>query len=192
LSAPLQVMEVTGREEGFTPAASRGSPIFLVGFMGAGKSTVGPILAKALGYDFFDLDDKIEARAGRTVRDIFSEFGEFEFRRLEREALEACAGIQRAVIALGGGAYISEDNRALVQKIGKTVWIDCPLETCFRRVAKDSSRPLLGSKEEMERLLTLRRPSYEFANLIVRAGSAIPRQVAQEILRLLDSEGGQE
>jgi shikimate kinase len=184
-------MEVTGLEEGFTPAALRGSPIFLVGFMGAGKSTVGPILAKALSYDFFDLDDKIEARAGRTVREVFSEFGESEFRRFEREALEGCAGIQRAVIALGGGAYISADNRALVQKIGKTVWIDCPFETCFRRVAKDPSRPLLGSKEEMETLLTSRRPAYEVANLIVRAGSASPTQVAQEIVHLLASETGQ-
>jgi shikimate kinase len=181
-------MKVTAREQGFTRGASQGTLIFLVGFMGAGKSTVGPILARKLGYDFFDLDDKIEARAGRKVRDIFTELGEPEFRRLERRELEACAGMQSAVIALGGGAYAPEENRSLLRRLGKTVWIDCPLEICFRRVANDPSRPLLGGKEEMERLLTSRRPAYECANLIVRAGSASPGQVAREILHLLDSE----
>jgi len=181
-------METTGREGCFSPAALQGSPIFLVGFMGAGKSTIGPILAKKLNYDFFDLDDKIEASAGKSVRDIFRESGESEFRRLEREALEACTGIQRAVISLGGGAYISEENRSLLRRFGKTIWIDCPVEVCFRRVASDPSRPLMSGREEMEKLLASRRPAYERADLIVRAGSASANQVAQEILRILNSE----
>jgi len=170
------------------PADSDGPPIFLVGFMGAGKSTIGPILARALGYDFFDLDDKIELRAGRSVREIFAEQGESEFRRLESNEIDACAGIRRTVIALGGGAYVSAENRSRLREIGRTIWIDCPFEVCFLRVANDPSRPLASRPAEMRALLEERRPAYECADLIVRAGSDRPAKIARETLGLL---GGQ-
>src|SRR2546423_15582653 len=97
------------------------APIFIVGFMGAGKTTVGRALAEYLSFDFFDLDELVEALAGKSVQAIFTELGEPEFRRLEYEALRHCRGLHHAVIALGGGAYASEQNRSLVRTIGKTI-----------------------------------------------------------------------
>ena len=97
-------------------SVSDDSPIFLVGFMGAGKTTVGRALARHLEYDFFDLDELIAARAGKSVQEIFAELGEAEFRRLEGEAIQPCGGMVRAVIALGGGAYVSEENRTSLRR----------------------------------------------------------------------------
>ena len=161
------------------------APIFLVGFMGAGKTTVGRALAALLGYRFFDLDDLIEEQAGKTVQAIFAEMGEPEFRRLEREILLSCNGMVRTVIALGGGAYVSEENRASMRGIGTTVWLACPLEVCLGRISGDRSRPLLGSKDEMRALLEQRRPAYAEADFAIHAGDLSPERLALEIRRLL-------
>ncbi|HEX8186305.1 MAG TPA: shikimate kinase, partial [Blastocatellia bacterium] len=110
------------------------APIFLVGFMGAGKTTVGRALAQQLNYGFSDLDELIEERAGISIERIFSESGEAEFRRLETEAIQGCREYRRTVIALGGGAYVSDRNRDLIREIGRTVWLDCPLDICLARI----------------------------------------------------------
>lgn len=162
------------------------APIFLVGFMGAGKTTVGRTLAEHLGYDFFDLDELIEARAGKSVQAIFAELGEAEFRRFEHEAIRGCGNRARAVIALGGGAYVSDENRMLLRTIGETVWLDCPLDVCLRRVSGDKSRPLLGDEATMRELLELRRAGYAKADYLVQTGEQTPEQLAIEIVRLLD------
>src|SRR5690242_11447482 len=104
-----------------------GSPIFLVGFMGAGKTTVGRELARRLDYEFLDLDDWIADAVGMSVQEIFSQLGEHEFRKLEATAINSCHDRSRSVIALGGGAYICEANRETLRSIGKTVWLNCPL-----------------------------------------------------------------
>ena len=161
------------------------APIFLVGFMGAGKTTVGRTLAEHLGYDFFDLDELIEARAGKSVQAIFAELGEEQFRSLEHEAIRACSDRSRAVIALGGGAYVSDENRMLLRTIGRTVWLDCPLEVCLRRIRGDTSRPLLGSEDDMRRLLEERRPAYAHADYVVETGELSPEKLVIEITRLL-------
>ncbi|HLF85404.1 MAG TPA: shikimate kinase [Blastocatellia bacterium] len=160
------------------------APIFLVGFMGAGKTTVGGVLARHLGYDFFDLDELIAARAGKSVQEIFAELGEAEFRRLESGAIQSCRGMVRAVIALGGGAYVSEENRTSLREIGKSIWLDCPLEICLNRIAGDESRPLLGDRDEMWALLTRRRAAYAQADYRVR-GELSPEELAIEITGLL-------
>jgi shikimate kinase len=165
------------------------APIFLVGFMGAGKTTVGRALADKLGYDFFDLDEMIEASTGKTVREIFAELGERRFRHLERKAIESCRNVKRTVIALGGGAYVCEENRKLLRSIGKTVWLDCPLEVCLSRIKGDQSRPLLGSEAEMRALLNSRRPAYEQADIIVQTGTDSPEQIANIIAQLLAASG---
>lgn len=163
------------------------APIFLVGFMGAGKTTVGRALGEYLGYDFFDLDELIEAGAGKSVQSIFAELGEAEFRRLEHEAISVCRDRRsRAVIALGGGAYVSEENRALLRTIGRTVWLDCPIEVCLRRISSDRSRPLLGDEDEMRELLEERRTAYAQANYIVQTGELSPEQLVIEITTLLN------
>lgn len=163
------------------------APVFLVGFMGAGKTTVGRALAEYLEYDFFDLDELIEARAGKSVQAIFAELGEAEFRRLEHDAIRSCANLSRAVIALGGGAYASEENRELLRTIGGTVWLDCPLEVCLRRISGDQSRPLLGDQNEMRELLGERRAAYDRADYVVHTGELSPEQIVIEITTLLNS-----
>jgi shikimate kinase len=160
--------------------------IFLVGFMGAGKTTVGRVLAKKLSYEFRDLDSLIEAREGRSIRAIFAEMGEGEFRRIEREVIETLQGLTRVVIALGGGSYASEENRALLRKAGKTVWLNCPLELCLARISGDKSRPLLASRDEMRALLESRLPAYACADYAVQAHDDSPEQVAAKIIALLN------
>lgn len=165
------------------------APIFLVGFMGAGKTTVGRTLAEHLEYDFFDLDELIEERAGKSVQVIFSELGEAEFRRLEREAIRECGGLTRAVIALGGGAYVSSENRMLLRTIGQTVWLSCPLEICLRRISGDASRPLLGDETEMGELFDARRGAYAMADHVVQAvvqtDELSPDRLAEQIAQVI-------
>lgn len=165
-------------------SVSDSAPIFLVGFMGAGKTTVGRALARHLEYDFFDLDELIAARAGKSVQEIFTELGEAQFRRLESDAIQSCSGKVRAVIALGGGAYVSEENRTWLRAIGKTVWLDCPLEICLGRIAGDKSRPLLGDEDDMRALLARRRAAYAQADYTVQ-GELSPEELAIEITTLL-------
>ncbi|MFY9554951.1 MAG: shikimate kinase [Blastocatellia bacterium] len=163
---------------------SREGSIFLIGFMGAGKTTVGRAVADLLGYDFIDLDQLIESQVGKSVQEIFMELGEPAFRRLEREAIQACGNLNRTVVALGGGAYVQEENRALLREAGKTIWLDCPLEVCLRRIEGDRSRPLLSGKQKMSELLEQRRTSYRLADHAVQSGEATPEEIAREIVRL--------
>ena len=153
--------------------------------MGAGKTTVGQALAEARGWQFVDLDPLIEQREGQSIREIFETRGEPEFRRIERQAIAACRDMSEAVIALGGGAYIAEANRVLLRQLGVTVWLDCPLEICLRRITGDAARPLLRSREEMNELFERRRPAYALANLIIETGDRAPEELAAEILNLL-------
>lgn len=165
-------------------SAPNDAPIFLVGFMGAGKTTVGRELARYLGYDFHDLDELISARVGKSVQEIFAELGEAKFRGLESEAIQTCRGMVRAVIALGGGAYVSEENRTSLREIGKTVWLDCPIEICLERISGDKSRPLLGDDDDMRTLLARRRGAYAQADYAV-PGELSPEELAIEITRLV-------
>ncbi len=157
-------------------------PIFLVGFMGAGKTTVGQALAGKLNCDFFDLDRVIEQQTCKSIQQIFSEQGEPEFRRIERRAIEACRELKNAVVALGGGAYLAEENRKALREAGVTIWLDCPLEICLERIRGDGSRPLLGSEVEMKALLDKRRPAYALADYVVQTGSLSPDEIAIEII----------
>ena len=153
--------------------------------MGAGKTTVGQALAAALGRQFADLDALIERREGQSIREIFESRGEPEFRRIEREAIIVCREMSETVIALGGGAYIDEANRDLLHEVGVTVWLDCPLEICLRRISGDAARPLLRSPEEMRRLFAERRLAYAMADLVVETGDRPPDDLAAEIIELL-------
>lgn len=161
--------------------------LFLCGFMGCGKSTIGPALADELGWDFIDLDSEIEAAQHTTIAEIFRTRGEAEFRRLETEALRSLmAKIARgvpAVVALGGGAFVQSANFELLDGHAITIWLDCPFETIERRLDDTSSRPLAADPVAFRRLFDERRPAYSRASY--RVDSALePAAAVQTILAL--------
>jgi len=161
------------------------APIFIIGFMGAGKTTVGRELARHLGYRFIDLDEQIVEKIGKSIREIFSELGEAEFRKLESAAIHSCSDLDRSVVALGGGAYVKDENRMLVRAIGKSVWLDCPFETCLERISGDKSRPLLSNVDDMKVLFDQRRSAYAQADYRVQTSSLSTESLVVEIITLL-------
>ena len=166
---------------------SRPAVVFLVGFMGSGKTSVGRALATQLRLVFIDLDDRIARHAGKSVQGIFAEDGEEVFRAHERATLlalepELPAG---AVIATGGGACQDAAARAWMQARGTMVWLDVPLETIERRVPRDGSRPLFGDPVALDALYRERRRDYATASLRVEIGALPPEDVAARIAREL-------
>jgi shikimate kinase/3-dehydroquinate synthase len=160
--------------------------IVLVGFMGSGKSAVGKRLAQRLGYRFEDMDQRIEAKQGCTIAEIFRTRGEAAFRELEQAEARALRGVPGVVIASGGGAFAEPRTRALLQEGALTVWLRCPLATVLRRVRLDGSRPLAGNREIMRALLAEREPSYRMADVAVDASAGTPREVADRIVGLIE------
>jgi shikimate kinase len=163
--------------------------VVLVGFMGAGKSSVGAALSRRLGWPFEDLDERIQAREQRSIEQIFRESGEAEFRRLEHEALRSLVGEldSAKVVALGGGAFAQAINASLLEAAGwPTIFLDAPAEELFRRCQEQGlERPLHGSAEEFRRLYEDRRPCYLKAELhIETAGKDVEAVAAEAITRL--------
>lgn len=159
--------------------------IVLVGFMGCGKSTIGAIVARRLGYAFEDMDRRIEERTGRRIAVIFREDGEEAFRLLELEEARKVAGRKRCVVAAGGGAFTRPQTRAVLQENAVTVWIRCTLETLVGRVGRDPSRPLAGNRDIMRALLAEREPSYSLADVTVDGSVGSPPQVADRVVALV-------
>jgi len=158
--------------------------VFLIGFMGSGKSTVGPLLARRLGLPFVDTDSRVAARAGRSVERIFAEDGEAAFRALESAVLDELDG--PAVAAVGGGAPAVERNWAALER-GVTVYLDVPPDELVRRL-EGAPRPLLDGlspnarADRIKQLLSARAPCYRRARWTVRAAGA-PADVAEEIFK---------
>jgi shikimate kinase len=161
--------------------------VYLVGFMGAGKSTVGRLLADRLGWNFFDTDEEIEAAEKMPVAEIFAACGEPEFRRIESEMIRAHVGFieqgRPAVVALGGGAFVTQANRKLLESNGITVWLDCPFETVQRRVALANHRPLARDAQQFAALYRARRPVYCLADVRIPIESDDPAEAVEAILR---------
>jgi shikimate kinase len=162
--------------------------IYLVGFMGSGKSTIGRLLAERIGWSFVDLDGEIEAAEGMRILEIFETRGEAEFRRLEREKMrERVRAIQcglPAVLALGGGAIVPPENYAIVENNGVVIWLDCPLETVRRRVGPASHRPLARDPVSFAQLYETRRESYARADCRIPIESDDPAVAVEAVLRL--------
>lgn len=155
--------------------------IYLVGFMGAGKTTVARALARRIGWRPEDIDERIEARERRTVASIFSQHGEPYFRRLERQVLSDLLPERHVVVATGGGTFAEGDNRALMLADGAVAWLDLPLTHVIGRVPADGRRPLAADREEMERLFQRRQLAYAQSHTRVDAS----RPVAEVVEHLL-------
>ncbi len=126
-------------------------PIFLIGYMGTGKSTLGHAVSGLTGIRFVDMDDLIEERAGMSVREIFSSRGEDEFRRLERDTLIELASQEDVIIACGGGTPCFNDNMELMNGSGVTVWLQAPIEVLHRRLVEGrNKRPLIAGMKDDE------------------------------------------
>jgi shikimate kinase len=162
--------------------------IFLVGFMGCGKSTIGAALAEEVGWHFLDLDAEIERGEGVTIAEIFDSRGEQEFRRLESMALERCVrSVQSGrphVVSLGGGAFLSEDNFQLVTNNGVSIWLDCPLPAIERRLAEANHRPLARDTQRLRELFHSRRPGYARAEHRIEIASDDAALTVTQILAL--------
>jgi shikimate kinase len=162
--------------------------LYLVGFMAAGKTTVGAALAAELGWPFTDIDSKIEAQEGKAVAQIFDERGEDAFRELEAAAIrEQVARIERGlpcVVSMGGGASVQPNNWELIANNGITVWLDCPLETVHRRLGSDTTRPLAQNRAGLAQLFETRRPFYARADYRIEIDCDDVDAIIRRILQL--------
>ena len=169
--------------------------VFLVGFMGAGKTTVGRALAKQLGWRFIDLDEQIEKVAGRSIANIFKASGEAEFRRLEAETLgELLRQLRKgspAVVALGGGAFVERDNAEKLREADvPVIFLDAPLGELLQRCQEqqEQSRPLLArDPDALTVLYAERRPLYLGAETTVQTSGKTVAEVADEVERWVQS-----
>lgn len=166
---------------------SRASRIFLVGFMGSGKTTVGELLAHELGYRFVDLDREIEARRGMTIAELFEREGEPGFRRIEALVLREVGRLRDVVVATGGGTLTRWENRDFIQESGLMVWLDAPLDLMLGRCREGARRPLLSTRETMERLLAERVSDYRRCDLRADASRDAPDEVARWIRARLEA-----
>jgi shikimate kinase len=163
-------------------------PVSLIGYRGTGKSTVARLLAQRLGRDFFDADDELEARAGKTIREVFAEEGEPGFRDREADVLAELCRRGRCVIATGGGVVLRPDNRRRLKERTFPVWLTADPETIWQRLQQDDStsarRPALtvGGLEEVRQLLAAREPLYrDCARWAVDTAARTPEEVANLI-----------
>jgi shikimate kinase len=165
--------------------------VLLVGFMGAGKTSVGQALAARLNWRFYDLDQEIERRAGCNITQIFREFGEPEFRRRETECLREILQLtpERAVIALGGGALARPENEALLD-LAHTVFLQAPVEELWRRCQEHSTeRPLRRDLHQFRALYQSRQSAYSKAAMTVQTAGKTVEQVADEVTRRAGLKG---
>jgi len=165
--------------------------IYLIGPMGAGKSTVGRHLARMLKKRFLDCDRELEDRTGARIAIIFELEGESGFRKRERALLEQLTGEDGVVLATGGGVVLDRDNRELLSSRGFNIYLNAPLELLVSRTSRDRQRPLLQTEDRAARIKALveeRDPLYrELADMIVTSDKRSAKQVAREILKQLEA-----
>jgi shikimate kinase len=162
--------------------------IYLVGFMGSGKTTIGRRLADELGWSFADLDADIEAEVGTTIAQIFDTRGEEEFRRIETTAIQKRVRMiekgRPMVVALGGGAFAQRGNYELLENNGISVWLDCPFSMVRARVSQESDRPLARDPEKFRELFENRREAYQRADYRIEIQGDDPTPAVESILKL--------
>ncbi len=170
--------------------------IFLAGFMGAGKSTIGPILANTIGWDSCDLDLLIEQKVGKKVRQIFDEDGEEYFRKIESEMLIEVSKKNNLVVSLGGGTMANENNLAILKNSGTTIYLKASTESFYKRLRYKRDRPSLGVNEaedfskdklvtRIDDLMTKRAKFYEQSDIIVDTDNSSVGKTVDKIVKLI-------
>jgi len=182
--APTENMPTS--ELGPTPIPAHLRRLVLTGFMGAGKSTVGRLLAARLSWQFLDLDAHLEARTGATIPQLFERHGEAHFRRLESTALASALGHDHTVLALGGGTPEELTNRLLLEQTPATftIFLDAPFPTLFDRcMLQDIARPVLADPAAAQQRFQKRHPLYRrLANLTLDTANQSPEQTVDALL----------
>ena len=171
------------------PPAWAGRSIVLVGLMGAGKTSIGRRLAARLGLPFRDADAEIELAAGRTIPELFSRFGESDFRDGERRVIRRLLAGEPIVLATGGGAFMDPSTRAAIRARGVSVWLRCTLPTLVRRVASRTNRPLLNKGDPaviLGELMKVRHPVYAESDVVVDCGDEPPDITTKRVLTALE------
>ncbi len=191
---PVLALGVMTRNTGFAGQPSDGRAaavqrsVVLIGLMGAGKTAIGRRLAARLGLPFRDSDTEIEAAAGRTVPELFSQFGEAYFRAGERRVVRRLLDGPPIVLATGGGAFMDPATRATVRQRGTSIWLRAPLPVLLRRVARRRNRPLLANGDPaatLSRLIEQRHPIYAEADIVVDCADDLPDQTTRRVAAAL-------
>jgi shikimate kinase len=159
--------------------------IVLTGFMGTGKTEVGRILSRKLGYALVDADTEIEKEQGMTITEIFKQYGEPKFREIEANVIKRLSEINNAVISTGGGAVLRQENMDNLRKNGVIVCLTASPETILKRTSATNDRPLLqvdNPLQKIKELLEFRKPYYEKADIMIDTEGKSPIEVAEEII----------
>jgi shikimate kinase len=160
--------------------------IYLVGFMGAGKTTLAHALSRRLGWRAEDIDALIEARERRTITEIFAREGEPYFRSVERQIIWSLLPERHAVIATGGGTFVDPENRAAINADGLSVWLDVPFEILLNRIPPNGRRPLANDRVQMALLYESRRLAYQQAQIRLDGTLARPEELVEELMDKLE------
>ena len=177
----------------------RNSIVYLAGFMGAGKSTIGPILANTLGWNFYDFDKEIEKELGKKVREIFVQDGEGFFRQTERALLEKLIEEEKIIISLGGGTLADEENFKLIKKTGKIFYLKASADAIYKRLKNKRDRPSLfvngdfpANKEKLseviKKLLNDREKFYLLSDYIILTDNIPVGKTVDKIARIITSK----
>ena len=173
--------------------------VYLTGFMGSGKSTIGPILANTLGWEYFDLDTLIENKAGMEIKDIFRDFGEVHFRNLERETLIEISGLDQIIVSLGGGAIANETNINILKNTGILIYLKLSAASIYKRLKYKRDRPVLFSdlgedfsKEDLIKrindLYENRKVYYEQSDFIINTDEIPLGKSIDNIVKIIQKE----
>jgi shikimate kinase len=160
--------------------------VYLVGFMAAGKTTLARALGKRLDWRVEDVDERVEAREGRTIASIFARDGEAYFRAVERAVLVDLLPLRHLVVATGGGTFVASENRAAINRDGMSVWLDVPLAQVIERLPPDGRRPLAADRDQFERMYAARRLAYQQAHLRLDASAARVGDLVEQVVAALD------
>lgn len=153
--------------------------LYLVGFMGAGKSTIARNLAKQIGWQAEDMDELVEARENRSIASIFTDEGEAYFRRVEREVLADLLSQSKIVVATGGGTFIDTENREAILSAASAAWLDLPFDDVIRRISPDGKRPLANNRVQLEQLYLRRQANYQEAHIRIDSSQPVSEVVKQ-------------